>query len=75
MARDEGAPIGAFALSRRTREVEAARIAARAAEVAEAPGAEGVLPLNAGFFHLERMRQAQGAKSRDAQPAKVRGGR
>lgn len=68
--RDDGPPAGVFpAGSARAHDIE--RIAERAADfVDEPPEAEGVVPLNPGFFKLQRMRGGPVAKSRG--PARER---
>ena len=71
---DEGLPEGVFpAPGKLRRAPNAERIAARVAKLADdGPATEGVMPVNAGFFQLERMRSASVAKTRAKKRAKAR---
>ena len=75
-----GAPEGALPVRRarkpRPGEVIAARIVSlgeRARPAVPVRGADGVVPLNPGFFALERMRASDASKARGKLRGKVRG--
>lgn len=73
---DEGLPVGIRPAPGKLRRKPASeRIAARVARFADrAPEAAHVVPLNPGFFQLERMRAASSAAKKRAKVlAKVRG--
>lgn len=69
----EEAPLGVFP-NRKPRPIKAARIARRVARFVDSPPVvEGVIPVNPGFFKLQRMRSAQPAKGRAAVRQRVNG--
>ncbi len=73
---DDGLPVGIRpAPGKLRRKPDDKRVAARVARFADkAPEVEHVVPLNPGFFQLERMRAASSAVKRRAKVrAKVRG--
>jgi hypothetical protein len=73
-ARDDGPPVGVRPAGRQRSKVDPVRVAARVArDVDVAPVAEGVTPLNAGFFRLQRMSARSAAKTRGKIRVKIKG--